>query len=117
MEKKEAFKQFVKSNPSLLKYVKNGEMNWQKFYEMYDLYGEDNEVWNDYLKKEAVATTALSGLGIAEFAKFIKNVDLDGIQTGIENIQRVIGVIQDLGNNKTEKQENKPRPLYKHFED
>jgi hypothetical protein len=23
-------------------------MTWQQFYEMYDLYGEDNEVWNDF---------------------------------------------------------------------
>ena len=45
--KKEEFKEFVKKNPKLITYVNNNEMTWQKFYEMYDLYGESNEVWKD----------------------------------------------------------------------
>ena len=39
--KKEEFKQFVRQNPGLIKYVKSGEMSWQKYYEIYDLYGEN----------------------------------------------------------------------------
>ena len=50
MDKKEEFKEFVKKNPRLLTFVKKGEMTWQKFYEMFDLYGENNSVWDDYLK-------------------------------------------------------------------
>ena len=31
-------------------------MTWQKFYEIYDLYGKDNAIWNDYLgKKETIS--------------------------------------------------------------
>ena len=47
METKEKFKDFVKENPRLLKFVKSGEMSWQKFYEMYDMYGDQEEVWQD----------------------------------------------------------------------
>ena len=47
--KKEEFKEFVKKNPRLITYVKNNEMTWQKFYEMYDLYGETNDIWNEYI--------------------------------------------------------------------
>ena len=52
MDKKEEFKAFVRKNPILVKYVKNNEMTWQKFYEIYDIYGENNDVWIDYLKEK-----------------------------------------------------------------
>ena len=32
-------------------------MSWQKFYELYDLYGEDNNVWNDNLIKILTVNT------------------------------------------------------------
>ena len=43
------FKAFVKKNPSFANYIKDGSMTWQKFYELYDLYGEDESVWNKYI--------------------------------------------------------------------
>ena len=131
--KKEEFKQFVKKNPKLIKYVKNNEMTWQKFYEMYDLYGNDESVWKDYIgaseKKiiqnnniETSTKAGISGLTLSEVVNWFKNVDLDGLQEGIGNVQRVLGVVQDFSkkdNNQTNsaKQTYKPRPLYKHFED
>ena len=119
--KKEEFKEFVKKNPKLITYVKNNEMTWQKFYEMYDLYGEDENIWKDYLKKEEVKEvikTATTGFGISEVVNWLKNVDLDGLQEGIGNVQRVLGVMQDFTKKeKTEQSAYKPRPLYKHFED
>lgn len=119
--KKEEFKEFVKKNPKLITYVKNNEMTWQQFYEMYDLYGEEENVWKDYLTtkeevKEVVKTTSAFSLG--EVVNWLKNVDLDGLQEGIGNVQRVLGVVQDF-TKKENKEVNtyKPRPLYKHFED
>ena len=120
------FKEFVKKNPKLIKYVKNDEMTWQKFYEMYELYGEDNEAWKDYLNNDSeeqkeLAKGATTALGLSEFVNWMKNINLDSVQEGIGNIQRVLGVFQDFSkkDNTTEppKQEYKPRPLYKHFED
>ena len=54
MASKEEFKDFIRVNPSFASYVNSGEMSWQKFYEMYDLYGPDNDVWDRYktLKQE-----------------------------------------------------------------
>ena len=49
---KDSFKAFVKNNPNLVNYVKNNEMSWQKFYEMYDLYGEEHEIWKSYLNND-----------------------------------------------------------------
>lgn len=126
--KKEEFKKFVKNNPSLIKYVKNDEMTWQKFYEMYDLYGEDNDIWNKYIKKETQTKTeekqvkaGIAGLTLSEIVNFFKSVDLDNLQESIGNVQRVLGVVQDFSKKDTTKaspkETYKPRPLYKHFED
>ena len=114
MDKKEEFKSFVKKNPILTKYIKDGTMTWQKFYEIYDIYGEDNNAWDTYISPIAQAASVSS---IADIMGFIKNIDLDNIQNGINSIQRVVGVFQDLANNKPAKSEYKPRPTYKHFED
>lgn len=117
---KELFKEFVKKNPNLIKYVNNNEMTWQKFYELYDMYGEDEKVWSKYLKTEKkdisnlTATTAFT-----EFINFLKTVNLDGLQEGIGSVQRVLGIFQDFTkkDNSINKEEYKPRPIYKHFED
>lgn len=122
MAGKESFKEFVKKNPKLITFVKKGDMTWQKFYEIYDLYGEETSAWEEYLQdnepKELAATT--TGFGIGEILAWLKNINLDSLQEGVNNLQRVVGVISDLGNKdeKTEiKEEYKPRPIYKHFED
>lgn len=119
------FKEFVKKNPSLLKSIKTGDMTWQKYYEIYDMYGEDENVWKDYLTRETKEkikeTSLLTGNAMVDLLNMFKNIDLDSLQTGIGNVQRVLGVIQDLGKKDTptdtKKTEYKPRPIYKHFED
>ena len=131
--KKEEFKQFVKENPKLIKFVKSNEMTWQKFYEMYDLYGKDENVWKDYIgvteeqvntvetveKTSKAVNAGIAGLSLSEVVNWFKNVDLDGLQEGIGNVQRVLGVFQDFNKKDTKpaKETYKPRPLYKHFED
>ena len=127
MAKIDEFKGFVRDNPKLLKYVKDGSMTWQKFYEMYDLYGIGNEVWNQYLKQEDIrndlqtASKVATTFTLADTINFLKNMDLDSIQNGISSIQRVVGLVSDMttksSSNTQTKPEYKPRPLYKHFED
>lgn len=120
MNTKENFKLFVKSHPSLLKYIKNEQMTWQKFYEIYDMYGEDEKIWKDYLtESRQIPETKKSNISsLGELMGFVKNIDLDSVENGINSLQRVLGVLQDFGTNKTSSENNyKPRPLYKHFED
>jgi len=108
---KEDFKLFVKKNPKLLNYVNNNEMTWQKFYEMYDMYGEDINIWSKYLndKKENKSS---------EFINYFKNINLDQLQESINSIQRVIGVFSDIENKDDTKNDNyEPKPIYKHFDD
>lgn len=120
MSKLEEFKEFVKRNPELVKYVKNDEMTWQKFYEMYDLYGEEEDIWKDYrtVSESTKAATTTTGF---DFMNWLKNIDIDAFQENINSVKRVVGVLQDLNtNNNTTggtSSEYKPRPIYKHFED
>lgn len=111
MSKKDEFKEFVRKNPRLITFVKNGDMTWQKFYEIFDLYGDNKEAWKDYLEVAAVTATSTGFLDI------FKNIDLDSVQNGVNSIQRVIGLIQDMGGKKETKEEYKPRPIYKSFDD
>lgn len=123
MSNKEEFKLFVKSHPELIRYVKDGEMTWQKFYETYSLYGKENDVWNKYFssneeikenpneKKDSVSLT--------DVIDMVKKVDLNSVQKNITNISKALGIVQSLITkdevNTTESYT--PRPLYKKFED
>ena len=105
---KDEFKDFVRSNPSLIKYVRDGKKSWQDFYELYSLYGSDNSIWNEYI----------GAASSVDLFSWLKSIDVDGIQSGISSIQRVLGVFQDFVNKEAEtKEDYEPRPLYKHFED
>ena len=110
MEKLDSFKLFVKNNPRLLRYIKDKSNTWQEFYEMYDLYGESDSVWNDYLKSDDVVKKEISD----------KKFDISSIENGMNSLQRVVGLISELtSKDKVASSEDvyKPRPLYKHFED
>ncbi|MDD4547637.1 MAG: spore coat protein YlbD [Bacilli bacterium] len=127
MDKLENFKEFVKDNPGLIKYVKSNEMTWQKFYELYDLYGKEDNIWKPYIGSEILednatrtATAATAAFGVNDVVNWFKNIDVNTLQSGINSVQRVVGVLQDFtSKEKTEtpKEEYRPRPLYKHFED
>ena len=112
---KERFKNFVRLHPELSNYVNNNQMTWQKFYDMYDLYGEDNSIWNKYLNNNKTEN-------IKELFNMIRSVDLDSVQKSISGMQKAIGLIQDLGigvgSKKVEESINRePKQMYKYFED
>ena len=114
MSKKEEFKSFVKKHPQLINYVKSNEMTWQKFFEIYSLYGEDNNVWNKYFEKTIDNNTSLN-----DIINLVKNVDLDSVQKNITNISNAISLVQSLITKEEIPKSDTymPRPLYKKFED
>ena len=77
MTKVDNFKEFVKKNQVLVTYVKENKMTWQKFYELYDLYGEDNNIWNEYLKKEEPQTKVnnTKPSSLSNIMEMAKNID------------------------------------------
>ena len=108
------FKAFVKKNPSFANYIKDGSMTWQKFYELYDMYGEDNEIWNDYQNNTKKSATTLN-----DVITLAKNIDVDKLQTGVESLSKAVGLFSDLFANKSTPKADtyKPRAIYKRFED
>ena len=113
---KETFKKFAKKNPTLASVVSKGNATWQQLYELYEIYGEDSSVWNNYLKENKTESILESTNTIKDFINNIKNIDMESVQKGITNIQKTIGLLQDIGlSNK--KEEYEPKPIYKRFED
>lgn len=120
MDKKTEFKEFVRKNPRLITFVKNEKMSWQKFYELYDLYGEKEDIWKEYLTKEERKSVDENKEVGNDILGWMKGLDLDSIQNGMNSLQRVLALMTELATKdtvKTPKEEYKPRPLYKHFED
>lgn len=115
MSKKDEFLLFAKKNASFAKYVESGKMSWQKFYELYDIYGEDSDVWDEYKTFERSE--------IKENFKFndiIKNVNMDTIKEHISTAQKALDFVQELtskGTSSSVKTPVTPRPLNKFFED
>ena len=93
---KEKFLSFARIHPELAKEVVHGNVSWQQLYEIYEIYGENHSIWNDYLKGS-------SGFDFQPFKELFENmkkIDLNQVQNGIESIQKTIGYLQDIGGNK-----------------
>ena len=104
---KEEFKIFAQKHKELGQLVLEGKTTWQKLYELYDIYGEDNSIWNNLdIKKENV--------NIKDIFSKVGNIDLESIQKGIESIQQVLSLFQGIGK---DKKQEEPKPIYKYFED
>lgn len=100
---KENFKNFAKKHPELSNKVETKQTTWQELYELYDIYGEDNKVWDKYITKNDIT--------IKEIISKLKNINLEEIQTQIESIQKTLSFFLELLNK--EDNEYKPKNLYK----
>ena len=114
MDKKESFKLFAKNHPELITSIKNGEGTWQKFYEIYDIYGEDPQAWSTYFPNNSSNIKT----GITDI---VKNIDMDSIQKHINTAQKALNLVSELTGKSTSSISPKtplnPRPINKFFED
>ena len=126
MSKVDEFKNFVRNNPTLIRHIRSGEMSWQKFYEIYDLYGEEEDIWNDYLvikdeqDKEINTNVGNSYFKLDDVVKMIKNMDVNKVQDSLTSLQKTLSLFGELFVNKDSGGKTStynPRPLYRKFED
>ena len=110
---KENFKEFIRKKPELATYVTNGEMTWQKFYELYDIYGEEPQVWRKYNSstKQPIKVNEL-----------IEKFNPDSIQKHLQTAQKALDIFSEFATKSEDKIINKvkpniERPLNKFFGD
>lgn len=115
MSKIDEFKNFVKDNPSLIKHVKSNDMTWQKFYELWDLYGPKNDIWKNY--REDVADGVTSDATLAGIMGALKGISMENVQKGVNGLQKAIDLFQQVVKKDEKKEVYEPRPLYRKFED
>ena len=127
------FKEFVKKNTYLIDYVTSGKTNWQKLYELYDLYGESSNIWSRYKETDTndrnvvnnsnnQPTNQSSSLtGFKDLLNMVKGIDLNSVQKGLNSLDKAIDAFKGLvpSGNSTDalKTPYEPRPTYKYFED
>ena len=107
------FKIFIRNNPTFASYIKDNSMTWQKFYELYDMYGEESSIWDEYRQEKKKSTT------INDIVNMAKNIDMDKFQDGINSLSKAVGLFSDLFANKSSTNTNtyKPRAVYRRFDD
>ena len=103
---KESFILFARNHSELAKEVLNNNTSWQQLYELYEIYGENHSIWNQYMNKE------FDFGSLKDIFNTIKNIDFDKVQNGIQNVQKTIGLLQDIGVGSNEKVSE---PIYKRF--
>ena len=117
---KEEFKLFVKKRPELIKYVNSGKMTWQKFYEQWSLYGEDENVWKEYKSLDNISKENDS-FSITTITNMLKKVDMDQVKKGVNSLQKVVELLQGFVAKDSAFPSKgdvyEPRQLFKKFED
>ena len=113
MDNLENFKQFIKQNPQFANYIKDDSMTWQKFYELYDMYGEDSQIWDDYKEQKKKSTSLNDIIALA------KNMDIDKLQDGVNSLSKAVGLFSDLFSSRSQTKTDtyQPRAIYRRFDD
>ena len=109
MDRKDEFKLFVKKYPSFATHVQNKNISWQSLYELWDMYGDDDNVFSKY---KTVSNGDLNGI-----ISGIKNINMDSVKKNLSSIEKGIKLLQDFIKKEDESVNYEPRPIFKRFED
>lgn len=107
MDKKEEFKLFVRKYPSFANYVQSKSTTWQDLYELWDMYGDDDNVFSKY----KTVSNDLSNV-----VNSIKNINMDNVRKNLNSVEKGIKMLQDFIK-KDDAIPYEPKPIFKRFED
>lgn len=124
MNKKEEFKDFLKRNSYLSRFVNDGSTTYQKLFETYDIYGENSEVWNEFrnAKHSNIGDTKVTD-SVKSVLNNLKNIDLDKLEENISSLEKALGFLEEIvlsrSEKKTEKKTSKKKnaDIERFFED
>ncbi len=112
------FKEFVSKNPHLIDVVSSGKTSWQKLYEIFDLYGDNSTVWDNYKENKTSTTTTVNTNNFKDLLNMVKGIDLESVRKGLTSLDKAISAFKDLIPTKDiAKDLYEARPTYKYFED
>ncbi|MGX1982625.1 putative coat protein YlbD-like [Thermolongibacillus altinsuensis] len=89
----EQFKQFIKKHPKLVREVRSGKKTWKELYNDWYLFGEEDEIWNEY--KEEIETESSAAL-MQKLATYLQKIDINHLQQHISTVQQAITSIQNI---------------------
>lgn len=84
MDNLNEFKAFLKTIPSIKKDVIAQKYTWQQIYEIYTMYGEDDDFFRPYKTHQ---------LDINDVLEIIKNVDLDTLSSSLQSIEKILNIV------------------------
>lgn len=97
------FKQFVNSNPYLIKKVRTGDYDWQELFEEWYLLGEDDPRWDEAKDEEGAKESGAKTKNplitkdkANQVIAFLKRLDPEQINSHIDNFSKTIGAIQTM---------------------
>lgn len=103
MSKIDDFKKFMYNHPELIDYAKTNNISYQTYFELYDIYGENESIWKKYTSKTIVDSINIKGI-----LDTVKNINLDSLEENISSIQKAVMLIEEL--TKKEETDNKENP-------
>ena len=117
----EDFKKFVRNHSNLASYVINKKMTWQQFYEIYDLYGENNSIWDNF--KDNIDSDISSNNNspslvntFKDLISLFKGIDLKTVQKTLVSLDKAIEAFKGF-NQENAVNNYEERPKYHYFED
>ena len=97
-----AFKQFVKKHPKLIKEVRKEQRSWQDVYENWVLFGESDPIWDPYREpeeaSEAVPETPQKNDFVSKMVTAVKKMDVNQMNEQINKMSQSISSLQSLLN-------------------
>lgn len=88
MNNLDEFKQFLKTIPSIKRDVVNHTYTWQQIYEIYTLYGKDDDFFKPYKNPRSLDINGLLDV--------VKNVDLDALSSSLQSLEKVLSLVSSM---------------------